>query len=42
MKDKYLPTLESLGRHPLPEWYDDAKLGMFIGWGLYSIAGWNY
>ncbi|MBY9003809.1 MAG: alpha-L-fucosidase [Candidatus Lokiarchaeota archaeon] len=40
MKDKYKPTLESLDTHPLPEWYDDAKLGMFIDWGLYSIAGW--
>ncbi len=25
-----------LGR-PLPEWYDDAKLGIFIHWGLYSV-----
>ena len=40
MKDKYQPTLESLDTHLLPEWYDDAKLGMFIDWGLYSIAGW--
>ena len=38
--DRYTPTLESLDSHPLPEWYDDAKLGMFIDWGLYSIAGW--
>jgi alpha-L-fucosidase len=40
MKDKYQPTLESLDTHPLPDWFDDAKLGMFIDWGLYSIAGW--
>ena len=40
MKDKYQPILESLDRHPLPEWYDDAKLGMFVDWGLSSIAGW--
>jgi len=40
MKDKYQTTLESLDDHPLPEWYDDAKLGMFIDWGLNSIAGW--
>lgn len=25
-----------LGR-PLPEWFDDAKLGIFIHWGLYSV-----
>ena len=24
----YEPTLESLDRHPLPEWYADAKLGI--------------
>ncbi|MFW9949272.1 MAG: alpha-L-fucosidase [Candidatus Thorarchaeota archaeon] len=40
MKDKYKPTLESLDTHPLPEWFDDAKLGMFIDWGVYSVPGW--
>jgi alpha-L-fucosidase len=37
---KYVGTLESLNRHPLPEWYADAKLGIFIHWGLYSVPGW--
>jgi alpha-L-fucosidase len=36
----YEPTLESLNQHPLPQWYDDAKLGIFIHWGLYSVPGW--
>lgn len=36
----YEPTLESLNRHPLPEWYAGAKLGIFIHWGLYSVPGW--
>src|ERR1700680_4971709 len=36
----YEPTLESLNQHPLPEWYADAKLGIFIHWGLYSVPGW--
>ena len=36
----YDPTLESLDRHPLPQWYADAKLGIFIHWGLYSVPGW--
>lgn len=36
----YEPTLESLDRHPLPEWYAGAKLGIFIHWGLYSVPGW--
>ena len=25
---------------PTPEWYDDAKLGIFVHWGLYSAPGW--
>ena len=37
---KYEPTLESLDQHPLPQWYDGAKLGIFIHWGLYSVPGW--
>ncbi len=36
----YQPTIESLDRHPLPDWYNDAKLGIFIHWGLYSVPGW--
>jgi alpha-L-fucosidase len=37
---RYEPTLASLNQHPLPQWYDDAKLGIFIHWGLYSVPGW--
>src|SRR6267143_4510274 len=36
----YQPTLESLNQHPLPQWYADAKLGIFVHWGLYSVPGW--
>ena len=36
----YRPTLESLRTHPVPEWYHDAKLGIFVHWGLYSVPGW--
>ena len=37
---KYEATIESLDKHPLPEWYANAKLGIFIHWGLYSVPGW--
>ncbi len=37
---RYEPTLASLDQHPLPQWYDGAKLGIFIHWGLYSVPGW--
>jgi alpha-L-fucosidase len=36
----YSPTWDSVSSHPLPAWYDDAKLGVFIHWGLYSVPGW--
>ena len=36
----YEPTIASLDTHPLPQWYDDAKLGIFIHWGLYSVPAW--
>jgi alpha-L-fucosidase len=27
-------------QHEVPDWYHDAKLGIFIHWGLYSVPGW--
>ncbi len=38
---RYQATDESLNTHPTPEWYKDAKLGIFFDWGLYSIAGYG-
>lgn len=37
---QYEPTNASISKHQLPEWYQDAKLGIFIHWGLYSVPGW--
>ena len=37
-KGKYQSTWESLDSHEVPEWWLDAKFGMFIDWGLYSVA----
>lgn len=34
------PTLESVKTHQNPAWYMNAKLGIFIHWGLYSVPGW--
>src|SRR5258706_5659021 len=36
----YQPTWESVSTHPLPQWFDDAKLGIFIHWGLFSVPAW--
>jgi alpha-L-fucosidase len=32
--------MESVKQHQVPDWYHDAKLGIFIHWGLYSVPGW--
>ena len=36
----YQPTGESVSSHPLPGWYDDAKFGIFIHWGVFSVPAW--
>jgi len=36
----YEPTTESLSKHEVPEWFKDAKLGIFIHWGVYSVPAW--
>ena len=35
--DRYEPTWESLDQRENPEWFADAKFGIFIHWGLYSV-----
>jgi len=34
---KYDATWESLDSRPVPEWWKDAKFGIFIFWGPYSV-----
>ncbi|MHA1147487.1 MAG: alpha-L-fucosidase [Promethearchaeota archaeon] len=34
---KYKPKKRSLKKHEVPDWFHDAKLGIFIHWGLYSV-----
>lgn len=36
----YIPTLESIQQHRVPDWYNDCKLGIFVHWGLYSVPAW--
>lgn len=36
----YQPDWTSLTRHGVPKWYEDAKLGIFIHYGLYSVPAW--
>jgi alpha-L-fucosidase len=39
VRAQYEPTWESLKTIPVPEWFDDAKFGIFIHWGAYSVIG---
>ena len=37
---RYQATWESVKQHTVPAWFNDAKLGIFIHWGLYSVPAW--
>jgi alpha-L-fucosidase len=37
---RYIPEWDSIRRHTVPAWFDDAKFGIFIHWGLYSVPAW--
>jgi len=45
---RYEPNWDSLDARPLPAWYDEAKFGIFIHWGVFSVPSfksewfWNY
>ncbi|XP_074606094.1 alpha-L-fucosidase-like [Acropora palmata] len=34
---RYDPTWESLDSRPNPSWYDEAKFGIIMHWGVYSV-----
>nr|XP_046268789.1 plasma alpha-L-fucosidase [Scatophagus argus] len=33
----YEPNWKSIDSRPLPQWYDQAKFGIFIHWGVFSV-----
>ena len=37
----YENNWESLNRRPVPKWFGDAKFGIFIHWGLYSVPAYT-
>ncbi|KAG0185384.1 hypothetical protein DFQ28_009411 [Apophysomyces sp. BC1034] len=39
--DGYKPNDTSLQRHEAPLWLRNAKFGIFIHWGLYSVPAWS-
>lgn len=38
---EYLPDWPSLDARPTPDWWQDAKFGIFIHWGVYSVPGYT-
>jgi alpha-L-fucosidase len=39
--DPYQPTTESLRTHKVPQWFEDAKFGIFIHWGPYAVPAYH-
>jgi len=38
---RYEPNWESLDKRPLPGWYDQGKVGIFIHWGVFSVPSYG-
>ncbi len=41
MTDACPPKWESLAQHPVPDWFRDAKFGIYAHWGVYCVPGFN-
>ena len=37
----YQPDWASLDSRPMPPWFNEAKFGIFIHWGVYSVPAWR-
>lgn len=37
----YQANWQSIDSRPIPTWFTDAKFGIFIHWGLYSVPAWG-
>lgn len=40
MAAPYEATWESVDSRPNPQWFEDAKFGIFIHWGVYAVPAW--
>lgn len=38
---EYHASWASLDSRPIPGWFEDAKFGIFIHWGVYSVPAWR-
>lgn len=37
----YSPTYDSVSSHESPAWFNSAKFGIFIHWGVYAVPAWG-
>jgi len=35
-----VPTFDQIYKRQIPSWFNDAKFGVFIVWGIYSVPAW--
>jgi len=41
VSQSYEPTWSSIDRRAVPAWFEDAKFGIFIHWGVYSVPAYS-
>jgi len=41
-EDFYKPNWESLSQYTYPQWFEDAVLGIYCHWGVYSVPGFRF
>jgi alpha-L-fucosidase len=40
IEGEFLPSWESLDTRPVPAWFEDAKFGILVTWGVASVPAW--
>jgi hypothetical protein len=40
-EQQYTPDWASIDSRPLPTWYDESKIGIFIHWGVFSVPSFS-
>jgi alpha-L-fucosidase len=38
---RYEANWDSVDKRPIPTWFDEAKIGIFIHWGVYSVPAYG-
>ena len=38
---RYEPNWDSIDSRPIPDWFDEAKVGIFLHWGVFSVPSFS-